>query len=161
MRAVPRGVYHHVSRGAVIVKRKLTAVEKYAVAIGVVGAAFAFRYSLHDTVGNRIPFAFFTLATIIAAWYGGLGPGLLAAIGGLVLGDVFFLPAHSPEGLGETERTGIGVYAMTNTLVVVLFWNLHMKLRDAEDALHKRTGGRTADAGEESHAGTPGQVRPL
>lgn len=161
MRAVPCGVYHPVSRGAVIVKRKLTVVEKYAVAIGVVGVAFALRYSLHDTVGNRIPFAFFTLATIIAAWYGGLGPGLLAAIGGLVLGDVFFLPAHSPEGLGETERTSIGVYAMTNTLIVVLFWNLHTKLRDAEDELLKRTGGRTADAGEESHAGTPGQVHPL
>ena len=161
MGAVSCGVYHHVSRGAVIVKRKLTSVEKYAVAIGVLGVAFALRYSLHDTVGNRIPFAFFTLATIIAAWYGGLGPGLLAAVGGLVLGDFFFLPPHSPEGLGETERTGIGVYAMTNTLIVVLFWNLHMRLRDAQDELRKRDGGRIEDDTGESHAATTGQVRPL
>ena len=142
-------------------KHKLTSVEKYAVAIGVVSVAFALRYSLHDTVGNRIPFSFFTLATIIAAWYGGLGPGLLAAIGGLVLGDFFFLPPHSPEGLGETERTGIGIYAMTNTLIVVLFWNLHVKLRDARDELRKYTGGQIENQAGESHAATTGQVRPL
>lgn len=163
MRAVPCGVYHHVSRGAVMVKRKMSAFEKYAVAIGVVSTAFALRYSLHDTLGNRLPFAFFTAATLISAWYGGLGPGLLAALGGLVLGDVFFLPSHFPDGLGETERTGIGVYAMTNTLIVVLFWNLHTKLRDAEDALRKLGGGQKDEPAThpEAHAGTPGQVRPL
>jgi K+-sensing histidine kinase KdpD len=145
----------------VIVTRKLTSIEKYAVAIGVVSVAFALRYSLHDTVGNRIPFSFFTLATIIAAWYGGLGPGLLAAVSGLLLGDFFFLPPHSPEGLGETERTGIGVYAMTNTLIVVLFWNLHVKLREAQDELRRHSGGQTESEIGESHAATSGQVRPL
>ncbi len=144
-----------------IVTRKLTRFEKYAVAVGAVAVAFAFRYSLHDTLGTRIPFAFFTLATIISAWYGGLGPGLVAAAAGLVLTDYFFLPPHSAEGLGETERTGIGIYAMTNTLIVVLFWNLHMRLREAQDELRKRDGGRHEEAAGESHAATTGQVRPL
>jgi K+-sensing histidine kinase KdpD len=144
-----------------MVKRKASAVEKYAVAVGVVCVAFALRYSLHDTLGNRIPFAFFTLATIVAAWYGGLGPGLLAAAGGLLLADVFFLPPHLPEGLGETERTSIGIYAMTNTLIVVLFWNLHTRLREAQDEIHRRAGAPGAGERPDSSTGAPGQMRPL
>src|SRR5262245_46889405 len=111
---------------------------RYAVAIAAILGAFAVRYGLHGTLENRIPFAFFTLATLIAAWYGGLGPGLLAAVGGLTLTDYFFLPPHSPEGgLGETERTAIGIYALTNTLIVVLFWHMHTRLRDLEDRVDR------------------------
>src|SRR5262245_48282713 len=133
---------------------------RYAVAIVAILAAFAIRYGLHDTLANRIPFAFFTLATLIAAWYGGLGPGLLAAVGGLTLTDYFFLPPHSPEGgLGETERTAIGIYALTNTFIVVLFWHLHIKMRDLQDRLRRLQGGTSAAADE--HPGTPGEVRPL
>lgn len=148
----------------IALKRKKTTAEKYAVALIAVGAAFALRYGLYGTLENRIPFGFFTLATLISAWYGGLGPGLLAAVGGLVLADAFFLPTHSAEGgLGETERTAIGVYAMTNTLIVVLFWHLHTKLRDAEDAVERLEGGQPGDATRhpEPQAGTTGQAHPL
>jgi K+-sensing histidine kinase KdpD len=135
---------------------------RYGVAIIAILGAFALRYGLHDTLVNRIPFAFFTLATLIAAWYGGLGPGLLAAVGGLTLTDAFFLPPHSSEGgLGETERMGIGIYALTNTLIVVLFWHLHTRLRDVEDRLHQSTGAGPADGAADAHPGAPRQVRPL
>jgi K+-sensing histidine kinase KdpD len=144
------------------VNRRKTPTERYIVAIAVVVAAFALRFGLHDSLGNRIPFAFFTLSTLIAAWYGGLGPGMFAAVAGLVLADMFFFPPHSAEGLGETERTSIGIYAMTNTLIVVLFWHLHNRLRDAEDALRKMQGDPSGDVADSApHAGTPGEVRPL
>jgi two-component system sensor histidine kinase/response regulator len=133
---------------------------RYAVALIALGVAFTARYSLQGTLEYRIPFAFFTLATMIAAWHGGLGPGLLAAVGGLALTDFFFLPPHSTEGgLGETERTAIGVYALTNTLAVVLFWHLHSKLRDVQERLRKLEGGHPASTTAE-RAGTPG-VHPL
>ncbi len=110
-----------------------TPLQKYAVAVAAVLLAFGLRYGIYGTLDNRLPFAFFTSATIIAAWYGGLGPGLLAALAGLLLGDYFFLPPHqSGSVLGEAERTAIGNYALTNTLIVVLFWNLHSRLRDLE-----------------------------
>jgi two-component system, sensor histidine kinase and response regulator len=147
-----------------VAMRNRTTAEKYAVAVVAVGAAFALRYGLYGTLENRIPFAFFTLSTLIAAWYGGLGPGLLGAVGGLLLGDFFFLPPHSTEGgIGETERTAIGIYAMTSTLIVVLFWHLHSKLREAQDALLKAQVGKNENgaAGAHPHPGTPGQMRPL
>jgi K+-sensing histidine kinase KdpD len=146
------------------VKRRKTTAEKYAVAIIVVAIAFAVRYGLYGTLSNRIPFGFFTFATLIAAWYGGLGPGLLAAVAGLALADYFFLPPHSADGgIGEAERTAIGIYAITNTMIVVLFWNLHTRLRDLQDELRRREGSKeaTRSADPATHPGTPGEVRPL
>ena len=117
-------------------KLKPTPLQKYAVAVGAVALAFVLRYSIYGTLDHRLPFAFFVPATIVAAWYGGLGPGLLAALAGLLLGDYFFLPTHdSGSAMSEAERTAIGLYAMNCVLIVVLFWNLHSRLRDLEDKL--------------------------
>jgi len=111
-------------------------LKRYAVAVAAVATAFAIRYGIYGTLDNRLPFAFFTSATLIAAWYGGLGPGLLAAVAGLLLGDLFFLPPRQEgEAYGEVVRTGIGIYAMNATLIVVLFALIHTRLRDLEDRL--------------------------
>jgi K+-sensing histidine kinase KdpD len=139
------------------VKRNRTTVEKYAVAAALVGAAFALRFGLFGTLDHRLPFSFFIPATIIAAWYGGLGPGLLAAVAGLLLGDYFFLPPHQAEGpFGEAERTAIGMYAMTTTLIVVLFAQLHARLRDLEHKLDNRPGAST----EPRQPAAPGMSAP-
>ena len=122
--------------------QKPTPLQRYAVAVAAVAVMFALRYGIYGTLDHRLPFAFFTPATLIAAWYGGLGPGMLAALAGLLLGDYFFLPPHLSDSgtLGEAERTSIGSYAMTNTLIVVLFWRLHSRLRELEDQLNKLGG---------------------
>lgn len=123
-------------------QRKRTPLQRYAVAIGAVMLAFALRYGIYGTLDHRLPFSFFTTATLVAAWYGGLGPGMLAALSGLLLGDYFFLPPHEAGSLlGEAERTAIGTYALTNALIVVLFWNLHSRLRDLEGKLGKSKDG--------------------
>ena len=109
---------------------------RYAVAVGVVAVAFVLRWTLFGHLDNRLPFSFFLPATMIAAWYGGMGPGLLAAAGGLLLGDFFFLPPHDAFGpLGDPERTAITVYAITSTLAVMLMESLHAKIRRLECAL--------------------------
>ncbi len=118
--------------------RRPTPLQRYAVAAGAVALAFALRYGIYGTLDHRLPFSFFTTATLVAAWYGGLGPGMLAAICGLLLGDYFFLPVHEAgTTMSEAERTAIGSYALTTTLIVLLFWNLHSRLRDLEDRLAK------------------------
>ena len=122
-------------------KNNLTILKKYAVAIGAVMVAFGLRYGIYGTLDNRLPFSFFTVATLIAAWYGGLGPGMLAAIAGLLIGDYFFLPRHEAGTMmSEPVRTAIGIYALTNALIVLLFWNLHTRLRDLQDKLGKSKG---------------------
>ena len=112
--------------------RHPTPLKSYSVAIGAVLLAFGLRYWLYGTLDHRIPFGFFLSATIVAAWYGGLGPGLFAAVAGLLLGDYFFLPRHSTETvMGEAERTAIGLYALNCALVVLLFWRMHMRFAQA------------------------------
>lgn len=119
--------------------------QRYAVAIGVVALAFVLRYTLYGTLDHRLPFSFFIPATIIAAWFGGLGPGMLAAVAGLLLGDYFFLPPHEAGSqMTEAVRTAIGLYAMNTTLIVLLFWHLHARLQEREDELRKIEGGDAA-----------------
>lgn len=134
-------------------------LKRYAVAVAAVAVAFAIRYGIYGTLDNRLPFAFFTSATLIAAWYGGLGPGLLAAAAGLLLGDLFFLPPRQEgEAYGEVVRTGIGIYAMNAALIVLLFALLHTRLRDLEDKL--KGGSPEGGASPPPQPDTRGQTQP-
>lgn len=117
----------------------------YAVAVMVVAAAFVLRFWLYGGLNNRLPFGFFLPAAMIAAWYGGLGPGMLAAAAGLLLGDYFFLPPHLAWGpLGEAEQTALGVYAVTSALAVILLGNLQSRVRNLECDLAKRAAADPA-----------------
>ncbi|MGH9767647.1 MAG: DUF4118 domain-containing protein, partial [Blastocatellia bacterium] len=70
----------------------LTRTERYGIAILSVVIAAALRLAFDPILGEIVPFLFFFLPVILAAWYGGLGPGLLATALSLLLGDYLFLP---------------------------------------------------------------------
>ena len=72
-----------------------SALKRYGVAVLVVAAAFLARYVFYGDMQNRLAFTFCVPAALIAAWYGGLGPGMLATGLGLVLGSYFFLLTKS------------------------------------------------------------------
>ena len=98
--------------------------------------AFALRYWVFGIQEYRFPFILFVPAAMIAAWYGGMAPGLVATVAGLMLGDYFFLSDHQALGpVRESERIAIGLYAVTTTLCVLLFENLHDRIRRVEHAL--------------------------
>ncbi|MDB5809928.1 MAG: domain S-box [Betaproteobacteria bacterium] len=114
-------------------------VTRYGVAIGVVAVGFVLRYWLFGP-DSRFPFLFFVPAAIVAVWFGGIVPGLVAAAAGLMLGDYFFLSDH--EALGavlESERMQIGMFAVTTTLCVMLLENLHERVRRLEHAFDRAT----------------------
>lgn len=120
-------------------------VNGYLVAVVVVAIAFGLRFGLYGGLNSRLPFAFFLPAALIAAWYGGLGPGMLAAAAGLLLGDYFFLPPHHAWGpLGEGEQAAVGVYAVTSTLGVILIGNLKNRLRNLQCEARRTAADREA-----------------
>lgn len=128
--------------GLAQLKPRPTRLIRYGAAAVLVLVAFVLRLALFGHLDNRLPFAFFLPAAMIAAWYGGMGPGLLAAASGLLLGDVFFLPPHDAFGpLGDAERTVITVYAISSTLAVMLMESLHVKIRRLERELGKGRAG--------------------
>ena len=147
-----RASHHHYDYPSWPYRRAL--VIRYAVAVCLVGIAFVLRYSLFGQ-DARFPFLFFVPAAIVAVWYGGLMPGLVAAAGGLMLGDYFFLSNH--EALGgvlESERMQIGMFAVTTTLCVMLIENLHERVRRLEHAYDRATH-------HQGHPAAPAGGRPM
>jgi K+-sensing histidine kinase KdpD len=100
---------------------------RYAFAVVVVAIAFAMRYLVSEDVIHRLPFTFFIPATLLAAWYGGYWPGFVAFLGGLMLGDYFFLEPHYALGpLSSAGRLSVGVYTITCITGIGLLELLHV-----------------------------------
>jgi K+-sensing histidine kinase KdpD len=115
-----------------------TALVRYGLAVGLVVLAFLLRLALYGELSNRLPFSFFLPAAMIAAWYGGMGPGFLAAASGLLLGDYFFLPPHRSFGpISDADRVAITVFAITSTLAILLLDNLHGRIRKLKRELEE------------------------
>lgn len=68
----------------------------YIVAALLFGASLAFRWTFRDWVGDNVPYLQFFPAIMVAAWYGGLGPGILATGLAALAAMYIFLP---PAGL--------------------------------------------------------------
>lgn len=117
---------------------------RYGVALLAVLLALAVRLLLQPILGEAAPLLAFVPAVLLAAWYGGQGPGLLAtAVGGLA-GTWFFHPAN--RGLGVltlADTIHVGIFAFTG--VTVSF--LHSLLNSArERAAYRLAELQNADA---------------
>ena len=82
---------------------------RYFIAIAATAVAFTARLLLGSTLGDVAPLLIFTLSVMVSAWYGGLGPGLLATALGLILGDYFFIAESFAERIEEVLFLGIGI----------------------------------------------------
>src|SRR5215813_12115680 len=89
---------------------------RYFVAVAATAVAFTARFLLKSAFDDFAPLLMFTLSIVVSAWYGGLGPGLLATALSLLLGDYFFLePLYSFYAKNFAERIellfflGIGI----------------------------------------------------
>src|SRR5215468_1452761 len=87
---------------------------RYFVAIAATAVAFIARFLLKSVLGDVAPLLMFTLSVVVSAWYGGLGPGLLATALGALLGDYYFIqPFYSfllrAERVEEAIFLGIGI----------------------------------------------------
>jgi signal transduction histidine kinase/CheY-like chemotaxis protein len=82
---------------------------RYFVSIAATAVAFTARFLLKSSLGNVAPLLMFTLSVMVSAWYGGLGPGLLATALSLLLGDYFFIAESVAERIEEVLFLGIGI----------------------------------------------------
>src|SRR5215210_322577 len=65
---------------------------RYAVAVLAVALAFLLNALLDPVVQGDSPFLLLSAAVLVAAVFGGLGPGVFATLLGALIGDLFFLP---------------------------------------------------------------------
>lgn len=94
---------------------------RYGFAVLVVAVVFAVRWYLDPFLGSQAPLLTFVAAVLLAAWYGGLGPGLTATALSLLLGGYFFispvggLPLSDPSSLIHMVLFG-GIGSMISVL---------------------------------------------
>src|SRR5919107_878440 len=115
---------------------------RYSVAVLAVGAALGIKLLLDPLTVQDTPFLLVFGAIIVSAWYGGLGPGLLATFISAIATDYFFL---YPRGI----LTGFSVEGI-DVLAFVLegVRDLHARPRRMRNDLergrraHRRLRGR-------------------
>src|SRR5829696_7038438 len=116
-------------------KRSLDIALRYGVAVLAAGAALGIKLLLDPLTVQDTPFLLVFGAIIVSAWYGGLGPGLLATAVSALATDYFFL---YPRGTITGFRVeGIDVLAFT--LEGVLVSVLTSSLRSARDRAQRST----------------------
>src|SRR5689334_2555391 len=79
-----------------ITKKRLTGTKAYLFSGVVVAVATAIRFLLDPLWGDRLPYAVFFLGNLLVLQFVGVGPFIMTALSGFVLGNWFFVsPRHS------------------------------------------------------------------
>jgi len=116
-------------------KRSLEIALLYGVAMLAVGVALLAKLLLDPLTVQDTPFLLVFSAIIVSAWYGGLGPGLLATVVSALATDYFFL---YPRGI-LTGFSVEGIDVLAFMLEGVLVSVLTSSLRSARDRAQRST----------------------
>ena len=84
---------------------------RYAIALLGIALATGLRRLLDPVLGNAFPFATLFLAILVAAWYGGFGPGVSATLFGAIASVWFLLvPDERPHLHGFEPHAGLALF---------------------------------------------------
>jgi PAS domain S-box-containing protein len=118
-----------------------SAIWRYGFAVVAVIAATEVRLAFHPIVGAHAPYLPFNLAVILAAWFGGLGPGLAAVALSAFSADWFFLePLHSHLIASPEAFWGFTLFVVTTLLTALLVGSLRelfTAMARAEESLRR------------------------
>jgi PAS domain S-box-containing protein len=118
---------------------------RYLAALAVVALAALLRMALEPLWGNQIPFIFFYPAIMLAAWVGGLGPGLAATVVSATLADYLWIePARSLRIESATDALALATFVVNGSLISALneAWRRGaLRLLAAEERLRVTLGG--------------------
>jgi signal transduction histidine kinase/ActR/RegA family two-component response regulator len=107
----------------------------YVFAFAVTALALGVRHLfLQQLLTANVPFSLFYISAILSAWYGGMGPGMLATIGGAVAAICYTLKVpnflHDPGA-----QVQVVLFLFTGILFSFLFETLHF---DRKRIMYKR-----------------------
>ena len=110
----------------------------YFYAVVAVVIATIVRVLLARLFGYHHPYVTFYIAVLCSAWYGGLGPGLIATGLGALSTLVFILPIGAPPNLpGESNLVGFEFYFIVSITASILFE--FQRRAERKSASHART----------------------
>ncbi len=126
--------------------RDLHVLVGYGVALGAVALALAIKYAFAG-LGADHPFILLPAAVIVAAWYGGRGPGLLAAVIAAIGADILFL---SPAGIGVPADDIFPLVALLAEAILIV--EITVRLRKTRE-LARREAASAEQARREASFG--------
>src|SRR5258706_2125879 len=145
-----------------------SAVEVYGVAVAAALVCLLLRWPLWPVLGDAVPHMSFFPAVMIAAYYGGLGPGILATVLSAIAANYFL--THQFRHFHITSANDIAaliLFLATGAIISVLSESLHRtqrrmlenERRRSQEAL-RRSEGRLELAGRRSDISTVGLNMP-
>jgi two-component system sensor kinase FixL len=129
-----------------LAKRVPPPVWQYALAVVSVAVALAITDVLEPYTTLRTPL--FYIAIISSAWFGGMGPGLLALALSTLAVEYYFAPSASVPQLNVDGRPFILLFSLSGLLacwISVQRRRAEEALKDARDQLEARVKERTSD----------------
>ena len=106
---------------------------RYGVVPVAVAAAMLLRWPLWDVLGGELAFLFLWPVVMFCAWWGGLGPGLLAtSLSALAAAFFLIQPRLSLAVARPADLVGMAVFVSMSVLISFLNEKLHRGKRLAE-----------------------------
>ena len=109
----------------------------YVAAIGLVAASLGIRLLLADYLGPKVPYMQFFPAIMIASWFGGFGPGVVATTASALAALFWFIPTTGGWVIADPAD------ALTLTLFTIIgivIASLNGRLREARDTARHEAG---------------------
>ncbi len=106
----------------------------YLWALAIMFAAMGLKLLLDQwaPLGEGAPFLIVTAGVMLAAWFGGLGPGLLAtAVGAMLVPYFYFEEVFRPDRWNSVQAIRIGLFVGEGVLISALAGSLHAARRRA------------------------------
>lgn len=111
---------------------------RYAVAVLAVVLATLLMLWLDPWLAmSQSPFLLFFGAVMVSAWYGGLGPGLIATVLSSLISAYFFLPPAYSLAVNSNDQVRLGIFVLEGVLISLLCAALGSAKQRAEVSVRK------------------------
>ena len=108
---------------------------RYGVAVLATVLATLLRKLLDPALEDAAPFSMYFVAIMFTAWYGGLGPSLVALVSGAVLATYLFVEPRGLLLIRDVEhQVNLGLFVTVGIVVALLSESLQASRRRAETA---------------------------
>ena len=106
---------------------------RYGFAVVAVGLALIPKLMLEPVLGDESPFLLFLAAATITAWYGGIGPGVVATVGASVVSAYFFFPPYYSLVISDRAiATRLFVFVLEGVVISIVCGGLRAARQLAE-----------------------------
>lgn len=111
-------------------------------AVVLVGASLLLRAALAPYLGDSAPYLHFFPAVLVASWFGGFGPGILATFLSGLAALYYFLPPAGFAMPSTNNAISLALFAAIGAAIA----SLNGRLREAHEAAREETALATARA---------------